>query len=138
MGFEKERKMQRMLLLRSTGVHIMIFDLFNSIRKNWFCGWSQSNLLQGDPNFFLHFFFENLFSRCVQWLETRFSLGRSESRRSFLLFQHLQSLRDPAVSLSSREFAHLEQEMWKFPIMFTEICLEVLENCYFVCLLIKI
>ena len=79
--------------------------------------------------FFLYFSLRNLFfSRCYQWLNTRFSLVQSKWRRTFLLFQHLQSLREPPVSFLCWEVAPWEQELRMFSAMLTEFCLKILDS----------
>ena len=61
--------------------------------------------------FFLVFFsWESFFSRCGQWLNTRFSLAQSKWRRTFLLFQHLQSLREPPVPFFCCEVVNKNRE----------------------------
>ena len=79
------------------------------------------------------YFFLGIFLRCVQWLKTRFSLAKSEWRRTFLLFQHLLSLKEPPFPFFCWEGEPWEQELGMFPTVVTEFSLKSLDYRYWVC-----
>ena len=80
----------------------------------------------------------HFFSPCGQKLQPWFSLAQSKWRRIFLLFQHLQSLREPPVSFFCCEFEPWEQELRIISTTVTEFRFKNLGYRYCACILIKI